>query len=196
MRRLGLRQLVTAYKTPLQDVYAERLIGTQRRECLDHVIVTATDCGAAEVELMHRNPIGPRDGQRGQAQNGLPEAQPGSSEGLMSPSSSHEERPWNEGASITNREHELLLGDGRIAGNGQADRRASRRAAPPIGVYRDLPDDDGSLPTSAAGLGPWAVTDAEGRFLLALVPRGLSTRLGWRGRAPVHPQPAPRARVG
>ncbi len=39
MRRLGLRQLVSAYKTPLQNVYVERLIGTLRRECLDYVIV-------------------------------------------------------------------------------------------------------------------------------------------------------------
>ncbi len=39
MRRLGLRQLVSAYETPLQNIYVERLIGTLRRECLDHVIV-------------------------------------------------------------------------------------------------------------------------------------------------------------
>ena len=39
VRRVGLRQLVTAYKAPLQNVFVERLIGTVRRECLDQVIV-------------------------------------------------------------------------------------------------------------------------------------------------------------
>ena len=43
IRRLGLRQLVTAYKTPLQNVFVERLIGTLRRECLDHVIVMGAE---------------------------------------------------------------------------------------------------------------------------------------------------------
>jgi len=43
MRRLGLRQMVTAYHSPLQNVYAERVIGTIRRECLDHVIVLGED---------------------------------------------------------------------------------------------------------------------------------------------------------
>ena len=39
MRALGLREMVTAYKSPLQNAHAERVIGTLRRECLDHVIV-------------------------------------------------------------------------------------------------------------------------------------------------------------
>jgi transposase InsO family protein len=41
MRSLGLRQVVTAYHAPLQNAHAERVIGTIRRECLDHVIVMA-----------------------------------------------------------------------------------------------------------------------------------------------------------
>lgn len=45
MRRLGLRQLVTAYRSPLQNAHAERLIGTIRRECLDHMIVMSEDHG-------------------------------------------------------------------------------------------------------------------------------------------------------
>ena len=37
--RATMRQLITAHKTPLQNVYVKRLIGTLRRECIDHVIV-------------------------------------------------------------------------------------------------------------------------------------------------------------
>jgi transposase InsO family protein len=39
MRSVGLRQVVTAYHAPLQNAFAERVIGTIRRECLDHLIV-------------------------------------------------------------------------------------------------------------------------------------------------------------
>jgi transposase InsO family protein len=36
---LGIRELLTAPRSPWQNPYVERLIGTIRRECLDHVIV-------------------------------------------------------------------------------------------------------------------------------------------------------------
>jgi putative transposase len=38
-RRLGIREVLTAAQSPWQNSYVERLIGSIRRECLDHVIV-------------------------------------------------------------------------------------------------------------------------------------------------------------
>jgi putative transposase len=39
LRDLGIRQVLTAPRSPWQTPYIERLIGSIRRECLDHVIV-------------------------------------------------------------------------------------------------------------------------------------------------------------
>ena len=36
---LGIKEILTAYRSPWQNPYAERVIGSIRRECLDHVIV-------------------------------------------------------------------------------------------------------------------------------------------------------------
>jgi transposase InsO family protein len=36
---MGIREVLTAPRSPWQNSYAERLIGSIRRECLDHVIV-------------------------------------------------------------------------------------------------------------------------------------------------------------
>jgi transposase InsO family protein len=38
-RSLGIREILTAAQSPWQNPYVERLIGSIRRECLDHVIV-------------------------------------------------------------------------------------------------------------------------------------------------------------
>jgi putative transposase len=36
---MGIKELVTAPRSPWQNPYAERLIGSIRRECLDHIII-------------------------------------------------------------------------------------------------------------------------------------------------------------
>jgi transposase InsO family protein len=38
-RPIGIRDRPTSPRSPWQDAYAERLIGSIRRECLDHVVV-------------------------------------------------------------------------------------------------------------------------------------------------------------
>ncbi len=48
---MGMDDLLTAPRSPWQNAYVERFIGTVRRECLDHVIVfNATGL----QRLMHR----------------------------------------------------------------------------------------------------------------------------------------------
>ena len=39
MRRFGIEDVVSAPQSPWQNPFVERVIGTIRRECLDHVIV-------------------------------------------------------------------------------------------------------------------------------------------------------------
>jgi len=39
IKNMNIEQVLTAYKSPWQNPFAERVIGTIRRECLDHVIV-------------------------------------------------------------------------------------------------------------------------------------------------------------
>ena len=36
---MGIREVLTAPQSPWQNPFAERLIGSVRRECLDHVLV-------------------------------------------------------------------------------------------------------------------------------------------------------------
>jgi putative transposase len=45
---MGIREVHTAPRSPWQNAYAERLIGSVRRECLDHVIVM-TDAGLRRI---------------------------------------------------------------------------------------------------------------------------------------------------
>jgi transposase InsO family protein len=39
VKNMGINEIVTAPKSPWQNPYVERLIGSIRRECLDHVII-------------------------------------------------------------------------------------------------------------------------------------------------------------
>ena len=38
-RAMGIEEIVTAPRSPWQNPYVERLIGSIRRECLDHIII-------------------------------------------------------------------------------------------------------------------------------------------------------------
>jgi putative transposase len=44
VRGMGTREVLTAPQSPWQNPYAERLIGSIRRECLDHIIVLNETC--------------------------------------------------------------------------------------------------------------------------------------------------------
>ena len=39
VKRMGIEEVLTASQSPWQNPFAERLIGSIRRECLDHVVV-------------------------------------------------------------------------------------------------------------------------------------------------------------
>jgi putative transposase len=39
VRAMGITEVITARRSPWQNPYVERLIGSIRRECLDHVII-------------------------------------------------------------------------------------------------------------------------------------------------------------
>jgi putative transposase len=40
---MGIGEVVTAYRSPWQNAYAERVIGSIRRDCLDHMIIFSED---------------------------------------------------------------------------------------------------------------------------------------------------------
>ena len=39
VRGMGMKEVLTAPRSPWQNPYAERLVGSIRRECLDHVVI-------------------------------------------------------------------------------------------------------------------------------------------------------------
>jgi transposase InsO family protein len=67
-RMLDIQETVTAPRSPWQNAYAERVIGSIRRECLDHVVVIGRAASAGDpVELrrlLQRDPHTLSAGQR------------------------------------------------------------------------------------------------------------------------------------
>jgi transposase InsO family protein len=59
LNALGISEVLTAPRSPWQNAYAERVIGSIRRECLDHVIVLNEDhlrrLLASYLEYHHRS---------------------------------------------------------------------------------------------------------------------------------------------
>jgi hypothetical protein len=49
---MGIRQVCTAPRSPWENGYAERIIGSIRRECLDHVIVL-TESGLRRILTLY-----------------------------------------------------------------------------------------------------------------------------------------------
>ena len=47
LRAMGIRDKTTAPASPWQNGFAERLIGSIRRECVDHIIVLGEGRGAS-----------------------------------------------------------------------------------------------------------------------------------------------------
>jgi transposase InsO family protein len=52
VKAMGIKQVLSAPRSPWQQAYVERVIGTIRRECLDHVIVfSEPDCHRSRTHL-------------------------------------------------------------------------------------------------------------------------------------------------
>ena len=39
IKHVGIKQIITSYRSPWQNGYVERVIGSIKRECLDHIII-------------------------------------------------------------------------------------------------------------------------------------------------------------
>ena len=44
VKAMGIKEVLSAPRSPWQRAYVERVIGTMRRECLDHMIVFNESC--------------------------------------------------------------------------------------------------------------------------------------------------------
>ena len=56
-RLLDIREAVIAPRSPWQNAYAERVIGSIRRECLDHVVVVRRAASAGDSVFSKNKPI-------------------------------------------------------------------------------------------------------------------------------------------
>jgi hypothetical protein len=64
---MAIEEVVTAPRSPWQNAYVERIIGSIRRECLDHVVVFSRACwtyGMARPSTRQLMLIGLTGGQR------------------------------------------------------------------------------------------------------------------------------------
>jgi transposase InsO family protein len=83
VRAMGITEVITAPRSPWQNPYAERLIGSIRRECLDHVIILSERhlrrvldhghrrCVHALIRSPHRRGRAASAARRGRAPRGL-----------------------------------------------------------------------------------------------------------------------------
>ena len=97
VQALGIHEVKTAPRSPWQNPYVERLIGTLRRECLDHVVVLNDDPPASPAarlpHLLPRCPNTPLpgEGRPGAQTGGAPRPRPDrrDTHGRRPPSSVH-----------------------------------------------------------------------------------------------------------
>jgi transposase InsO family protein len=59
VKTMGLKQVLSAPRSPWQSAYVEGVIGTIRRECLDHMIVLGERCLYRHLQyfVVYYNPL-------------------------------------------------------------------------------------------------------------------------------------------